>query len=202
MIHTPPNFYDFVRFVLLFSFFISNAHLPPTPAGGWWAYDERTGLEIEDVFQMLHRHRQELSASVKQEQNSNDVDDAMPIKQEPEEANTLHEVKQENPRDNDDGEYDDDDDCEDDDMDNCVKSPSMLIDFNAFTYKVQICGSMYILDFINMVQYPETMPFRKRKICRAKGLPAKGVAGISNFTQRRYRHRGAARPYDNNNLRF
>lgn len=153
---------------------------------------------------MLHRHRQELSASVKQEQNSNDVDDAMPIKQEPEEANTLQEVKQENPRDNDDGEYDDDDDgdCEDDDMDNCVKSPSMLIDFNAFTYKVQICGSMYILDFINMVQYPETMPFRKRKICRAKGLPAKGVAGISNFTHRRYRNRGAARPYDNNNLRF
>lgn len=58
------------------------------------------------------------------------------------------------------------------------------------TYDIQICGTMYTVDFQNMVQYPQAMPYRKRKICRAKGLPAKGVAGLKVYKRNR-----RSRPY-------
>lgn len=49
---------------------------------------------------------------------------------------------------------------------------------NKYCYNIQICGNIYTIDFKNMIQYPQTMPYRKRKICRAKGIPSKGTAGL------------------------
>ena len=61
---------------------------------------------------------------------------------------------------------------------------------NSYCCNIQICGNIYTVDFQNMIQYPQTMPYRKRKICRAKGLPSKGVAGL---LKRKRNHR--MRPY-------
>lgn len=46
-------------------------------------------------------------------------------------------------------------------------------------YDILICGSMYTIDFTQMVQFAKDCPHRKRRIQRAKNCPSKGVAGIS-----------------------
>uniref|UniRef100_A0A034VU06 E3 ubiquitin-protein ligase n=1 Tax=Bactrocera dorsalis TaxID=27457 RepID=A0A034VU06_BACDO len=45
-------------------------------------------------------------------------------------------------------------------------------------HEVLICGAIYTIDFGDMVQHPVQNPSRKRKICRSKHMPTKGVAGI------------------------
>uniref|UniRef100_A0A0A1XIA7 E3 ubiquitin-protein ligase n=1 Tax=Zeugodacus cucurbitae TaxID=28588 RepID=A0A0A1XIA7_ZEUCU len=45
-------------------------------------------------------------------------------------------------------------------------------------HQVLICGAIYTIDFVNMLQHPVQNPSRKRKICRSKHMPTKGVAGI------------------------
>lgn len=50
-----------------------------------------------------------------------------------------------------------------------------------------VCGHIYVIDFDKLIQYPENNRRKVRKICRSKEMPAKGVAGIHNYTFRSHR---------------
>lgn len=54
---------------------------------------------------------------------------------------------------------------------------------NGVHHDMLISGTIYSIDFRDMVQYPKNMPMRRRKICREKNIPAKGVAGIQFIRQ-------------------
>lgn len=198
--HFSFLFFRFHFFCFFLFCFRSNAHLPPTTpsAGGWWAYDKRSAIEIEDVFQLLQQPRPE-EMPVKKEEEKDENKQAMTKQETNQQQQGLNNDEEQEDFENDCDNYGNDDDDDDDDGDYedsllASQSPASLIDYNNCTYKIQICGNMYILDFVNMVQYPQDMPSRRRKICRAKGLPVKGVAGISNLLPRRQRYR--RKPYD------
>lgn len=55
-----------------------------------------------------------------------------------------------------------------------------VVDLSENTLQILICGTIYTIDFIKMIQYPQHMETRKRKIRREKYMPIKGVAGISH----------------------
>uniref|UniRef100_A0A1A9VMV6 E3 ubiquitin-protein ligase n=1 Tax=Glossina austeni TaxID=7395 RepID=A0A1A9VMV6_GLOAU len=93
--------------------------------GGWWAYDKRSALQIEEAYQRL-----------------------------------LQNLR--------------------------VEDQSVLFDCEVITYDIQICGNIYTIDFAHWTQYPQNMPSKERKICRAKNMPIKGVAGISNRNMNRW----------------
>uniref|UniRef100_A0A1B0AR42 E3 ubiquitin-protein ligase n=1 Tax=Glossina palpalis gambiensis TaxID=67801 RepID=A0A1B0AR42_9MUSC len=93
--------------------------------GGWWAYDKRSALQIEEAYQRL-----------------------------------LQSLR--------------------------VEDQSVLFDSEVVTYDIQICGNIYTIDFAHWTQYPQNMPSKERKICRAKNMPIKGVAGISNRNMNRW----------------
>uniref|UniRef100_A0A1A9Z8W8 E3 ubiquitin-protein ligase n=1 Tax=Glossina pallidipes TaxID=7398 RepID=A0A1A9Z8W8_GLOPL len=92
---------------------------------GWWAYDKRSALQIEEAYQRL-----------------------------------LQNLR--------------------------VEDQSVLFDCEVVTYDIQICGNIYTIDFAHWTQYPQNMPSKERKICRAKNMPIKGVAGISNRNMNRW----------------
>uniref|UniRef100_A0A1A9WCX4 E3 ubiquitin-protein ligase n=1 Tax=Glossina brevipalpis TaxID=37001 RepID=A0A1A9WCX4_9MUSC len=93
--------------------------------GGWWAYDKRSALQIEEAYQRL-----------------------------------LQNLR--------------------------IEDQSVLFDCEVVTYDIQICGNIYTIDFAHWTQYPQNMPSKERKICRAKNMPVKGVAGISNRIMNRW----------------
>lgn len=130
--------------------------IPPLHLGGWWAYEKRNASAIEAAFEKF------LNAFSYHQMLLNILKKQIKAKEEENRAlNRNNSVDEADDQDANEGEENDD--------------PSIC--------EIQICGSTYIVDFDNMVQYPLDMPYRKRKICRAKGLAAKGVAGI--FTSKR-----------------
>lgn len=150
--------------------------LPPLHLGGWWAYEKRNACELEEAFQNLlnkpsYSYHQLLLNELQRQIN---------MKKEENKKKTV----------NNDDEDEDENDSDSEGEANDNKNQNL----NPLLYDMQICGSLYTVDFQNMVQYPQAMPYRKRKICRAKGLPSKGVAGLLTSKSNR-----RMKPYQTNN---
>lgn len=142
--------------------------------------------------QVKQEERQANEANVENEDDDEEDDDY----NEDEDVD-VNEDEDEDVYDIDEDDYVDDDDDEDENngynyFNNNLYLPNSnmnILNTNPLLYDIQICGTMYTIDFKNMIQYPQYMPYRKRKICRAKGLPSKGVAGLLSYTRRPYRKR-------------
>lgn len=76
------------------------------------------------------------------------------------------------------------DDSYEEDWQSTASDDLSEIDPHAGRLHQQICGDMYVIDFIKMKQYPRSSPNRRRNILRCKRTDAvpgvtKGVAGLS-----------------------
>ncbi|KAI8117230.1 E3 ubiquitin-protein ligase RNF146-B [Lucilia cuprina] len=134
--------------------------------GGWWAYEKRNANEIEEAFQNLCKtqlqmpHKKMKKVKVESfDKDGNRIDVKFQSEEDDDDVNEEGEAI----------------------VSNDGNNPAIPL-----TYDIQICGNIYTVDFQNMLQYPQCMPYRKRKICRAKGLPAKGVAGLLSTKRNRW----------------
>lgn len=140
-------------------------------SGGWWAYDSRTAEYIEEHFQ-IYQQQQQKHAQAQIEEVENKDDNKARYQQQLQQQEEQQPPPPPQP------------------------NQTYLNNTDSFnvnhTCDVLVCGSIYIIDFLKMIQYPENNKRKVRKIHRSKDIHAKGIAGIHNHTFRNHR---TSKPY-------
>ncbi|XP_017072462.1 uncharacterized protein LOC108108795 isoform X3 [Drosophila eugracilis] len=127
--------------------------------GGWWAYDSRTNESIESAYDGYQRFMAKPPSPLTNSDPGYPIsprlsqdDEILDISSESDELSIFYSG----------------------DLNNFEPHPSRL--------DTQICGIMYIIDFIRMKQYPQSNPGKHRNIlrCRSTDVPggSKGIAGL------------------------